>query len=200
MPIHNPTLDDFLRCARQEFHFLQPDFGFREWTSGRLRVNQFQVRYRNATTLVNVDGINWGYGVNVLLGPRRQPLFRPGDTFPLWPIVKLKRPDLYDRLAVGDQLAQLSTWAAALKECAGEVLRGDFGICADVEVRNLVKQVTLGERSDLAEWRYRTDTEKADEAFRSKDFHRVVDILVRHENRLTPAQRLKLNYSKGKCR
>jgi hypothetical protein len=197
-PLSNPTLDDFLRCARQEFHFLVAGFGFREQILPRHRnANQFRVRYRNATTPVEVEGNNWGYGVNVLLGPRRQPIFRPEDTFPLWPIVKLRRPDLYEALAIGDQLAQLSAWAAALRECAEEVLRGDFSIRAEVE--KLTEEEALRGRSELAEWQYRADVEKANDAFRSKDYHRVVGILVQHENRLTPAQHLKLEYAKRKC-
>jgi hypothetical protein len=115
-PICNPTLDDFLRRARQEFHFLVVEFGFKEQKIPRHRdANQFQVRYRNATTRVEVEGINWGYAVNVLLGPRRKAIFRPEATFPLWPIVNLRRPDLYDALDTGDQLAQLTAWATALR-------------------------------------------------------------------------------------
>jgi hypothetical protein len=198
-PIHNPTLEDFHRCARREFHFLVVEFGFREQALPRHRhLNQFQVRYRNATTVVEVEGTNWGYGVNVLLGPRREPIFRPQDTFPLWPIVKRRRPDLYDALAIGGQLDQLAAHAVALRECAKEVLRGNFSIGA--EVRKLIEEVALSQRSELEEWRHRTAIEEANEAFRAKDYHRVVGILVQHENRLTPAQRLKLEYAKRKCR
>jgi hypothetical protein len=197
-PIYNPTLEEFLGRARQAFHFLIVEFGFREQALPRHGdVNQFQVRYRNASTLVEIEGTNWGYGVNVLLGPRRQPIFRPVDIFPLWPIVKLRRPDLYDALDIGDQLSQLTAWAAALRECAEDVLRGDFSIRA--EVKKLTEEEGLRGRSELAEWRYRADMEKANEAFRSKDYHRVVAILVQHEDRLTPAQRLKLEYTKRKC-
>jgi hypothetical protein len=197
-PIHNPTLEDFLRCARHEFHFLVVEFGFKEQSLPRHRdTNQFQVRYRNSTTLVEVEGINWGYGVNVLLGPRRKLIFRSEATFPLWPIVKLRRPDLYDALNIGDQLAQLTAWATALRQCAEEVLRGDFSIRA--QVKSLTEQAALRERSELAEWRYRADMEKANEAFRSKDYGRVVAILMQHEDRLTPAQRSKLEYTKKKC-
>ena len=197
-PIHNPTLEDFLRCARHEFHFLVVEFGFKEQSLPRHRdKNQFQVRYRNSTTLVEVEGINWGYGVNVLLGPKRKPIFRPEGTFPLWPIVKLRRPDLYAALGIGDQLAQLTACATALRQCAEEVLRGDFSMRA--EVKRLTEKAALRERSELAEWRYRADMEKANEAFRSKDYGRVVAILMQHEDRLTPAQRSKLEYTKKKC-
>jgi hypothetical protein len=81
-PIQNPALDDFLRRARHEFHFLVVEFGFQEQTIPKRRGgNPYEVRYRSGTTLVIVEGINWGYGVNVLLGPARQPIFRSEDTF-----------------------------------------------------------------------------------------------------------------------
>jgi hypothetical protein len=199
-PIDNPTLEDFLRCARREFNFLVVEFGFLDQALSKRRdVNPFQVRFRNATTLVEVEGINWGYGVNVILGPRRQPLFRAENTFPLWPIVKLRRPDLYDKLHIGDQLAQLSAWAVALRECAGDVLRGNFTIRAEV-VKQMIEETALSRRSESEEWRYRTAIVKANEAFRAKDYPSVVEILVQHEHRLTPAQRLKLAYAKRRGR
>ena len=54
MPIRTPTLNDFLQCACQEFHFLVVEFACQE----QCEVNEFQVRYRNSTTLVAVEGIN----------------------------------------------------------------------------------------------------------------------------------------------
>jgi hypothetical protein len=45
-PIYNPTLEDFLGRARQEFHFLIVEFGFREQALPRHGdLNQFQVAY-----------------------------------------------------------------------------------------------------------------------------------------------------------
>jgi len=91
-PIRNPSLDEFLTCARHEFGFLIAEFGFQEQAlRGDADVNRYQVQYVNAIALVKAEGINWGYGVNVLLGPSRQPISGPEDTFPLWPIVKLRR-------------------------------------------------------------------------------------------------------------
>jgi hypothetical protein len=192
--IHNPTLEDFLRRARQEFHFLVLEFGFREQASRRRAdLNQFQVRYRNDTTLVRVEGINWGYGVQVLLGPRRRPLFGRDDNFPLWPIVKLREPDLYKKLFAGDQLAQLAAHAVALKRCAEEVLRGNFAIRAEVD--RSIKEAP-SQRSEMKEGRYRIAVEEANKAFRAKDYQRVVEVLAEHENRLTRAQRSKLEYAK----
>ena len=200
-PIHNPTLEDFLRHARHAFNFLVEEFGFREQASPKHPgANPYEVRYRSRTTLVIVEGINWGYAVNVSLGPKRQPIFRSPDTFPLWPIVKLRRPDLNRELAIGDQLAQLSSWAAALRESAEDVLRGDFSIRAEAETltRDIASGLALNDRAELAEWQYRTDIEKANEAFRAQGYPKVVAILMKHEARLTPSERSKLEYAKKK--
>jgi hypothetical protein len=194
-PIRNPSLEEFLRRARLAFGFLTTEFGFQEQALPRHPdVNEYQVRYVNATTLIRVEGINWGYGVNVLLGPKRQPIFRGETTFPLWPIVKLRRPDLYDALGIGDQLEQLASHAIALRDCGTEVLRGNFDVRAEVE--RVVEEQGSAARSELHEWLYRHATEDANEAFRSKDYEKVISLLAPHENRLTPAQRLKLEYAK----
>ena len=194
-PIHNPSLEEFLKHARHAFGFLITDFGFQEETFHRgADANGYQVRYVNATTRVTVEGVNWGYGVNVLLGPKRQPLFRRADAFPLWAMVKLRRPDLYGALAIGDQLAQLRAQAIALRECATDVLRGDFKVRAEVE--RLLGQQAATQRSELGDWLFTRAAQEADEAFRSKDYERVKRLLAPHEKRLTPAQRKKLEYAK----
>ena len=196
-PLYNPSLDEFLRCARQEFHFLVADFGFREEPRPRHgEINEYQIRYDSRTTVVIVDGINWGYGVDVRLEPKRQPMFRSRISLPLWAIVKLRKPDLNDGLAIGDQLAQLRTHAVALRECAKGVLEGDFAVRG--EINKLMEEVASRERSAEVERRLRGAMEAANEAFRSKDYRRVVDILVQHEHGLSPAQRSKLAYAKQK--
>lgn len=197
MTICNPTLEEFLRCARKEFHFLIAEFAFQEQAlPGQRDVNEYQVRYVNAATLVKVEGINWGYGVNTLLEPRRQPIFRREISFPLWLIVKLRRPELYDTLVPGDQLDQLAAHANALRECATDVLRGDFNVRAQVE--RLMKQQLSTGPSELEEWLCSKAMDCANEAFRSKDYRKVVALLGPYEKRLSPAQRLKLEYAKKK--
>jgi hypothetical protein len=194
-PIRSPSLEEFLAHARQAFGFLIEEFSFQEQAVPRhADANDYQVQYGNATTLVSAEGINWGYGVNVLLGPKRQPIFRRVSPLPLWAIVKLRRPDLYDGLAIGDQLAQLATHAIALRECAPEVLRGNFRVRTDVE--RLLEQQKSPERSELGEWQYSKALKDAEGAFRSRDYQRVVSLLAPHEKRLSPAQRLKLEYAK----
>ena len=83
----------------------------------------------------------------------------------------------------------------ALRECARDVLRGDFRICD--EVKKLTHEVTSSQRSELEKWRYHTAVEEANGAFRSKDYQRVVGVLVPYEDRLTPAQRLNWSLQSG---
>ena len=193
--IRNPSLEEFLARARHEFAFLIAEFAFQEQAVPQnWDVNRFQVRYANSASLVRAEGINWGYGVTVLLGPKRQPISDPENTFPLWAIVKLRRPDLYDGLNAGDQLEQLAAHAIALRECASDVLRGNFDVRAAVD--RLLDRNLSSRRSELEEWAYRRDVETANEAFRSKDYDSVIDLLARHGTKLTQAQRLKLEYAK----
>ena len=195
MTIRSPTADEFLERARREFQFLEAEFGFLEQgPPARLDGNAFQLSYVNATTLVTVEGINWGFGVNVLLDQRRQPLFRRKASLPLWVLVKLRGPELHDTLMRGDQLDQLASHAAALKHCASDVLRGDFSVRSQVEP--LLSQQRSAETSPLKEWRYRKVVEQATEAFRSKQYRTVVDLLLPFEAQLSPAQRSKLEYAK----
>jgi hypothetical protein len=197
MSPYNPSLGDFLERARREFHFLVAEFGFEdELVSGRDDANDYQVRYHNRSTLVIVEGINWGYGVDVRLEPTRQPVFRPALRLPLWAIVKLRKPDLYDALAIGDQRTQLASHAVALRECAPDVLGGDFSIRAGVAT--VLEEAASRMRSSDEERRFRTAIAEADAAFRSKDYRAVAEILLRHEKRLGPAQRAKLEYAKRK--
>ena len=198
-PIRNPTRDDFLRRACQEFHFLVAEFGFVEDTLPDSEDgNPYQVRYRSRTTLVIVEGINWGYGINVLLGQLGRRILRSEHTFPLWPVVQLRRPDLNTGLATGDQLAQLSSWATALRESAQDVLRGDFSVRAEAEKisRDVASRQASEDRAKHAAWQYRDDMKKAHAAFRARDYATVLALLMKHEARLTPAERQKLEYTK----
>jgi hypothetical protein len=196
-PTHNPTLDEFLRCARREFDFLVSQFGFHEEpVSGRGRSNEYQVRYAARTTRVIVEGVNWGYGVDVRLEPKRQPILRSQIRLPLWAIVQRRNPSLYESLSVGDQLTQLAAQATALLECARDVLGGDFSVRDDVA--RIVEEAAARERSSERERGFRAAMADADAAFRSKDYRRAAEILARHEDRLAPAHRAKLDFARRK--
>jgi hypothetical protein len=122
----SPRLDEFLACARREYRFLVDDFGFAEATQSH---NPFEVDYTSDSLLVAVEGINWGFGVQILLTPLRSgsPLRR--ESVPLWSIARLRSPEeLEQSHQMSGQLALLACYAQILRSCASDVLRGDFSI------------------------------------------------------------------------
>ena len=123
-----PLLDDFLRTARREFGFLVSEFGFTEQPDSRAYPNPFSVHYSTPTTLVTVDGINWGFGIQVMLhavSPRRG----TPPQIPLWALVVHREP--VERQVPSGQLAQLAHYASLLPLYAADVLRGDFAAFPD---------------------------------------------------------------------
>jgi hypothetical protein len=93
----SPTAIEFKETVRHAFGYLGREFAFREVEppTKHIEVNPFLVWFANATTLVQVEGINYGFAAQVILGPADA-----GDewhaTVPLWAIIKHRRPALYE--------------------------------------------------------------------------------------------------------
>lgn len=122
----NPPLNEFLECARREYRFLVDEFGYSEVAQSR---NHFEVDYVNSTLLVSVEGINWGFGVQILLTPLRSGVAQHGEAVPLWCIAQLRCPvELEQSHHISGQLPLLASYARILRSCATDVLRGDLGI------------------------------------------------------------------------
>lgn len=119
----NPSLDQFLSTTRREFAFLVEEFGFIEHPDKSKYPNPFSVHYISATTTVAVDGINWGFGVQILLSCRLKPT-AAGRRAPLWAIVRLRAP--HEPEPISAQLQNLARDAVLLRSYAADVLRGDF--------------------------------------------------------------------------
>jgi hypothetical protein len=128
----SPSLGEFREVVREVFGYLARELAFREVDppAPRVAVNPFLVWFANATTLVQVEGINHGFGAQVILGPADA-----ADDWraavPLWAIIKHRRPDLYDKAFRSEgQLGDIRLYADALRETAGDVLGGDFRVFA----------------------------------------------------------------------
>lgn len=117
-----PSLPEFLERARQSFGYLSSEFGFTEATPGR---NEFSVSFVKEKTTLLVEGINWGYAVNVLVN-------HDGITVPLWAIAIARGYAVSDleELSKGDQLSQLSGYAMILRDLARDALSGDLSVIA----------------------------------------------------------------------
>jgi hypothetical protein len=128
----SPALVEFQETARDAFGYLGGEFAFRELEppAKYLEVNPFIVWFANATTLVQVEGTNWGFAAQVILGPANA---EDGwhDTVPLWAVIKHRRPELYEEVTrSAGQLGDIRLYAHALRETASDVLRGNFGVFA----------------------------------------------------------------------
>jgi hypothetical protein len=129
----SPSLSEFRETVREAFGYLERELAFREVEAPAQHVadNPFLLWFANATTLVQVEGINYGFAAQVILGPADA-----ADDWraavPLWAIIKHRRPDLYDEtFGSAGQLGDIRLYADALRETAGDVLRGDFRVFAD---------------------------------------------------------------------
>jgi hypothetical protein len=154
----SPTAIEFKETVRHAFGYLGREFAFREVEppTKHIEVNPFLVWFANATTLVQVEGINYGFAAQVILGPADA-----GDewhaTVPLWAIIKHRRPDLYeDALRSPGQLSEIRVDAHALREAASDVLRGDFRVFAAaraiIDAQRIHQQRTEQEETRLPMW------------------------------------------------
>ena len=120
----NPTKEEFLSNARKEFAFLIREFGCTE-KKPEVDENDFCVKYENDSVQVKIEGINWGFGVQVLI----KRLDIPGgemSQIPLWAIEEVRNPG--KRKVGGDQLQQLMRLSRSLKLYGSDILKGDFSI------------------------------------------------------------------------
>jgi hypothetical protein len=199
----SPTLIEFKETARDAFGYLGREFAFREVEppAKYLEVNPFIVWFANATTLVQVEGTNWGFAVQVILGPADA-----GDgwhhTVPLWAVIKHRRPDLYEEATMSaGQLGDIRVYAHALRETASDVLRGNFGVFA--AARAIVEahgvRLRIQQHEEARERNRSSAVAAAADAFRARDFRRVVELLMPHADLLTPAERARLDYARARA-
>jgi hypothetical protein len=199
----SPSAIEFKETVRDAFGYLGRDFAFREVEppGKHVDVNPFVVCFANATTLVQVEGINYGFAAQVILGPADAPDAWDA-TVPLWAIIKHRRPDLYEGAfsRSSDQLADIRVHARALREAADDVLQGDFGVFDDARAiidAQMIHQ-RLTEQEESRKYHQQIAVARAAEAFRAKDFNRVIELLSPHADYLTPAERAKLDYARAR--
>jgi hypothetical protein len=196
----SPTRLEFQATVRDAFGFLVREFGFREVQprASRREPDAFVVRFANTTTAVQVEGINWGFAAQVVVGEAAAG-DQLGTAVPLWAIMKLRRPDLYEEITgSAGQLADIRVYARALREAAVEVLTGDFAVFGDARALVEARAAEYGtsHMQQAREHRHHAAVASAAEAFRAGDFSRVVELLAPHADLLTPAERGRLEYAR----
>jgi hypothetical protein len=190
---NSPTLPEFTTAVREAFGYLGAEFGFQEKEPprDRLDVNPFMVWFASPTTLVQVEGINWGFAAQVLLGPANRD--KRSDGVPLWVIMQLRRPG-FSREPRG-QLGDVRTYAQALREVAGDVLRGDFAIFPSA--RSVLAAERARHHDELHKLDRNASAAAAVDAFRAGNFKLVVELLEPNAELLSPAERARLEYARA---
>jgi hypothetical protein len=127
------NVEQFRDHGRLAFRFLIEEFGFREvpLPEGKF-VNQYMVCFSNGVTWVGVEGISWGFGIDVRLASHdvahmRYPTYCFQDLIEIrsagFPFPTAKPTDTPEV-----QKTQMDWYAAALRIHAKDVLRGDFAV------------------------------------------------------------------------
>lgn len=125
--------------CRPEFRFLVDDYGFVE----RESVNEepisgtpFELQYVSPKTSVLVLSQSYGTSCVVLFGPTQPNMREVYRHYNLECLLEIRRPDLsLERIGERDRpdlTGQIRHYSRALKECADDVLRGDFSILPQV--------------------------------------------------------------------
>ena len=142
-------IENFRELCRREFRFLQEEYGFTERKLPKKEfVNEFQVQYVNATTLVAIEGIHWGFGIDVRIGRVKPEAWETWKHYALEDLLQIRCPELsLPEPRIRDQAFQLRHYAPALKKCADDVLRGEFSILPQLHraIEERARQFSGGE-------------------------------------------------------
>jgi hypothetical protein len=131
----------FVKLCREQFQFLVDAFDFRRMAASRAGIGT--VIYTNSTTgvklsydrrdgYIGVDLIRLVNGKVPAYGERR-------DTRPLWTAVRLRAPGIETKvfsigvLTEARIAAELAAIAAAVRNYAADILRGDFSVFPELE-------------------------------------------------------------------
>src|SRR4051794_29891686 len=121
-----PQLEIFRSLCKREFRFLEQEYAFSEWMlPNDVCTNEFQVQYVSEVALVAVEGIHWGFGVDVRLGRVEPEAWEKWRHYGLEDLLQIRCPELSlvgpDGFGISkDQAFQLKHYASALKRCAGD--------------------------------------------------------------------------------
>jgi hypothetical protein len=146
-------IEKFRELCRREYRFLEREYDFTERKIPKEEsINQFQVQYVNATTLVAVEGIHWGLSIDVRIGRLLPEAWEIYKHYSLEDLLIIRCPELSLGGTNSDdgssnQSVELKHYAHALKECADDVLRGEFSVLPQLHqsIVRRVEQFSSGE-------------------------------------------------------
>ena len=136
----SPTQEQFQKTAQKAFDFRQQEYGFREIPAEYN--DPFGLQYQNNRCRVQVTGRSFGFGLDVGLtrldyNAKVDPF---AGVFPLWCVLKLRVPELYDKRFhhTSGQLKMIRMDARAPREHCQDLLIGDFSI--ELQISTLLRK------------------------------------------------------------
>lgn len=115
------SIKHFQEFCRNQFSFLIEDFGFTELPAVKHHLLSFQ----SNCVGIEVKGVSWGSATEVCIYPLSN---KPKSDFvsvPLWSIIKINCPDLYDEFSkIEGQEQQAVASAKILKDYFSPLLSG----------------------------------------------------------------------------
>lgn len=120
----NPTLEEFISTTREEFSFLVTEYGYTEAPT-KNDENIFLVKFEKHPVRVSIEGINYGFGVQVML-TNMAASKNEVEEVPLWVVAELKNPGGIK--PVSDQLKELAVLSEALNIYGNDILEGDLSV------------------------------------------------------------------------
>ena len=161
----------------------------------------FTVRLRNATTIIEVEGINYGTAAWTKV-------FRASDReetragLPIHRLLQLRQglttKQQWRRNRRG-QLAEVEETAAAIMKHAGDVLLGDFSELERLaETERLLQRKRLEKALPSEEKAAAVAASEAGHAFKRGDYPKVVEVLEPHLAHLSPSQRRRYAVAKAR--
>lgn len=193
-----PSYEQFRKCVLESYQEAIEDFGFQEIprSSGKF-TNEYMVRLTNETTLIEVEGIHYGFGAwaklykavpktesNSFLPTNRLLSSRMGTIRS----VKRKEP-------VG-QLREVQEDAEAILKHARDVLEGDFTAIDLVAEQILAEEQERKRNAPSPEQRAANSAcSEAGHAFKNEEHAKVVELLSPHLEYLPVSQRKRYEIS-----
>lgn len=158
------AVEKFQQLCRPQFRYLVDEYGFVERESGNeepVSGTPFELEYVSLRTSVLVLSQSYGSSFVVLFGPTQPNMREVYRHYDLESLLEIRRPELSLDRIVGyldrpDLAGQIRHYARVLKECADDVLRGDFSILpqvAEISERRRKEYERKYSRSLFQEWK-----------------------------------------------
>ena len=196
-----PSHDEFRKCVLAAYAPAMREFGFVEFPPRHGRhVNRFTVRLGNATTTIEVQGINWGTAAwtRVFRTPESDSDY---DDLPINKLLQLRlglsakevEKAQKRRRKQPDQLGDIRDTAAAILEHARDVLSGNFSALEEIaDQERRFRQEQLDKALPVEQKGAIVAASRAGHAFKRGDYRKVVELLEPHLPNLSASERKRL--------